>query len=198
MTGRSFAVSMASVAIVAALAGRCTAPEPRGLPPQVLSVVDTATVNRLGREKVEGLRRELAASRRRQAAEDSAGAARHRADSLEAAAKAAQTSADSAAKWQQAYYQRSGEAADLQLALKDAGAEKNELRQQLRDAESGSGIWKTHALRGDSVIAQLLPLAETAGERCRIARVLKCPSRKQTAIAAVVGTMAVLYSRGSR
>jgi hypothetical protein len=195
-----FAIAIAGVFFL----GRCSAPVRKGLPPaeqqlverhEASSAVDTATVNRLEREKASARGRELAAARGRRAAEDSGRADRRRADSLEAVAKAAQTSADSAAAWQQAYYQRTGEAEDLQLALADAKMETAEVRVQLAAADSQVEVWRGRALRADTVIARLLPLAESAGDRCRILGPIRCPSRKQTAIAAVVATIAVMSGR---
>ncbi len=202
MTGRAFLVSMATVAIVSGLAGRCTAPAPKGLPKPVqaivtrhtvASAVDTAIVNRLERDKAAARRRELAAAASRRAAEDSAAAAGRRADSLEARAKAAETAADSAAVWQQAYYSRSGEAEDLRLALGDAKAETRAVKEQLTAADSSAGVWKGRALRADTVVAQLLPLAEAAGDRCRILWAFDCPSRKAAAVASVVATAGAIY-----
>lgn len=200
MTGRSFVLSIAITAIVFGIGGRCTAPAPRGLPAPVAraverhaaaSAVDTANINRLEREKAAAKQRELAASRARQAAEDSAAVQSRRADSLEAVARAATTAADSADAWRTAYYVRTGEAEDLQIALAESKGETRGVQLQLAAAEAQAASWKAGKLRGDTVIAQLLPLAETAGDRCRILHVLQCPPRKAVLAAGFVAGVAV-------
>lgn len=202
VTGRSFVLGIVVTAVVCTIGGRCSAPAPARLPAKVqsivtrhtlTSVVDTAAVNRLEREKDEAYRRERVAARARQVAEDSARARGVRADSLEVIARTALTATDSAAAWETAYHVRTGEVADLQLALTESKAETQATLQRLGSAEGQVAIWKTGKLRGDSVIAQLLPLAETAGDRCRILWVVGCPSRKASAIAGFLAGAGAVY-----
>jgi hypothetical protein len=175
-------------------------PAKAGLPPkiqeavvrhEVLTVIDTATVNHLQRERDASQRREVAATAGRRRSDSTAAAQRVRADSLEAVARASTSATDSAAAWQQAYETKKGETSALEVSRDSARAEAREATVQLAAADSIAATWKTHALRGDSLIVRLVPLAERAGTQCRIARVLHCPSRKQTAIVAVMATIAV-------
>lgn len=162
---RTAAAAFAVLAFALALAifARC-APAGPTLPPavqvamtahEVASAVDTATVNRLEREKAAAKQRELAAARARQVAEDSARARGHRADSLEAVARSAATAADSATAWERAYYVRAGEVEDLQLALTDSKEETSLVRMQLASADSIAATWRVRAFRADTVIAKL-------------------------------------------
>jgi hypothetical protein len=180
--------------------GRYSAPAPKGLPApvqaavirhEVESVRDTARERQLQAERDRSRQRELEAAAARRMSDSNAAANGKRADSLAAIARAAQTSADSAVAWQSAYEIRTVEAHDLEASRDSAIAETREAKLQLAAADSIAVTWRTHALRGDSLIVQLVPIAQRAGEACRIARFIPCPSRKQTAIVAVVATIAV-------
>lgn len=177
---------------------RATAPAD-GLPPAVSAVVDrhaasivrdTAADHRLEREKAEARRRERAATAARRRADSLAAVEKGRADSLAAVAQSAQTSADSAKAWQAAYDARGREAAQLAVSRDSAIAEAREARVQLAQTTAQLATWRERALRADTVIAQLLPLAEQ-GDSCRIARVVRCPSRTQVLIGTVIGALVV-------
>lgn len=199
MTGRSFALGIVITAIVCAVGGRWTSSPPKGLPAPVLeatvrhevqSVRDTALERQLLEARDRSQKRELAAAAARLKSDSVAAREHHRADSLEAIARVAGTARDSAEAWRIAYEVRTTEARDLEYSRDSARAETREAKVQLAAADSTGAIWKTHALRGDSLITRLVPLAQRAGDECRIAGFIHCPSRKQTAIAAVIGTIA--------
>jgi hypothetical protein len=179
------------VAVAAAVLIEAQWPAKAGLPPkvqeavvrhEVLTIIDTATVNKLQRERNASQHRELAAAAGRRRSDSTAVAQRVRADSLEAVARAATSATDSAAAWQQAYETKKDETAALEISRDSAIAEAREVRIQLVSADSQTGVWRAHALRGDSIIVQLVPLAQKV-DRCRILYLVTCPTRSQAAIA---------------
>lgn len=110
------------------------------------------------------------------AAEARASRNRHLADSLAAIA-------DSAQKWHEAYVARDAEAIDLRLAVANLKADTVDLRQQLR-------IVNQRLLTYEDVNRGLSRDIEHL-QHCKIARLINCPSRIQTAAMAAVAVIAV-------
>lgn len=199
MTGRSFVLSMATVAVVFTVAGRCTAPDPAPLPAKVQArivehrvqtVIDSTEIRRLRRERDQAqleLQEQLSISVR---AEVSARRSRITADSLRKAVDTATSAADSSRAWHAAYDARALEADSLRSANAGLHVSLVTSQREATVADSIAQRWAGHAARSDTLIAVLLPLAERRND-CRILGLVKCPSRKQTAIAAVVATIAV-------
>lgn len=204
MTGRSFALSMATVAVVFAIAGRCSAPDPAPLPAKVQArvvehrvqtVIDSTEIRRL---KIE--QRALQAELDEQLsisvhAEASAMWARLKADSLRAAVDTATTAADSAHAWHAAYDARALEADSLRSANAGLHVSLVTLQREATVADSIAQRWAGHAARSDTLIAALLPLAERHDDRCSVFfDVIKCPTRKQAAIGALLAGGAIGYA----
>jgi hypothetical protein len=170
------------VAVTLFFAGRCSVPAP--LPPKVqalvnrhsaTSAVDTAATNRLEREKQAAHIRELAAADKQRTADSIAGVEHRRADSLATVAAAARTAQDSAAAWRAAYEVRTIESDSLRQSLEHAGARLQAAAAQAAAGDSISSVWRTRALRADTVIAKLVDVASKrrnwgvgigAGETC--------------------------------
>jgi hypothetical protein len=196
----AFAGALAIVGVF--FLGRCSAPTPPGLPPdvqaavtrhEILTVQDTARERQLLEQRDRARHRELVAAAAGRLSDSVAAAKGRAADSLAAIARAAQTSADSAEAWRIAYEVRSTEVRDVEYSRDSARAETREAKVQLAAADSIAGIWKTHALRGDSLITVLVPIAQRAGDECRILRFFACPSRKTAAVAAAAVTAGAIY-----
>lgn len=192
-----FAVALILVGVF--FLGRSSAPTPPALPAKVqatvtrhtiTSVVDTVETNRILRQADAARRREAAAAKAQQLAEDAAALARHVADSLALEASAAASARDSAEAWHAAYGARSTEADSLRGSVIQQSARLQAVSAQLAFSDSVGSVWHIHALRGDSIITQLVPLAQQA-DRCRILYVIHCPSRTKAAIAGgIIGSVA--------
>lgn len=194
---------MITVAIVFAIAGRCTAPDPAPLPAKtqarlerhtIETRVDSVEIRRLLRERD----RAEAEVQEQLSISVQAGAAamwsKKTADSLRAIAEIATSATDSARAWHAAYDARTLEADSLESANAQLNAAITTSQREAAVIDSISHVWAGHAARSDTLILELLPLAQR-GDRCRILGLVKCPSRKQTAIAAAVATIAVMSGR---
>lgn len=191
MTGRSVVLSLATIAVVAAVAGRCSAPDPAPLPAKTQArvtrhvtqtVVDSAETRRL--QRVQG---HLLAQLQEQSvlAANAIGDAdreHRRADSLAAVQN-----------WHSAYDARTLEAD----SLRSAGARKDSAltiaAHERMVSDSVFRITAGHVARSDSLITELLPLAQRR-DRCSVFfGAIKCPSRKTVAIgSAIAGATAVI------
>lgn len=182
-----------SVAILGFFVGRCSASDPAPLPPKVAaaverhvieSVVDTATTHRLERDTAAAGRRARAAADSEHQAQASAATEKARADSLEHVAALATSARDSAIAYHAALEASVARGNSLDGALALAGRQLFAAAQRQVETDSVATIWKTHAIRGDSVIAQLLPVAEER-DKCRILW-LRCPTRTQVFVGGVL------------
>lgn len=205
MTGQSFLVSMVTVGIVAAIAGRCTASPPAGLPAKtqarliehrIQTVIDSQRVQQLEAENARLARRAAAQVEMTRQTEAFATAERRRGDTLQAIAIAAQTSAERAGAWQAAHDSRKLEADSLRVVavMKDSTLAVRD--SQLVKKDSIISTETARAVRADARIADLRQFAAAAGDRCRILRVLGCPSRKAVAIGSVIAGGALVYIGG--
>jgi hypothetical protein len=117
-----------------------------------------------------------------------------RADSLASVASFARTAADSATAWRQAYEASAREVAVLQAANKtlteDVAAARDSLRESLVRLREGARREADHVnfeARLQRTIAQSSP-------PCRVALVLRCPTRKEAFVAGVVVASAGAYA----
>lgn len=206
MTARSFVVSIAVTAVVCAIGGRCTAPDPAPLPAktqarvtrhEIQSVIDSAETRRLTLER-DRARRQVAAMRDTAEMVAKAGLEAHRrADELQALAIASLTAADSAHAWQAAHDARKEEADSLRAVGVRKDTALTIAMHGWAVTDSALTIKTGQVWRSDSLIAELLPLAQRR-DQCRILGLLKCPSRKETAVVAVVTTLVVKVLSAAR
>jgi hypothetical protein len=201
VTGRSFALSLAVTAVVCGAAGYCTRPDPAPLPAKtqarvtrhaIQSAADSNEIKRLAGERdraAEALAAQIAITKQTEVV---AQQYQRAADTLQKVAIVALTAADSARAWHAAYDARTHEAEQLRLENTQKDSSLAIARLQATVADSASLIWAGHAARSDTLIAELLPLAQQR-DRCKILWVVNCPSRKAVAIGgAVLGAAAVV------
>lgn len=177
-----------AVAVIGVVAGRCSAPDPAPLPPAVAvaverhvieSVVDTVTTHRLERDTVAISIRQRASADSQHRAELTASIEKRRADSLERVADAATTARDSAIAYHAALDASRARGDQLDGALAQAGRQLLEASARQAATDTIARVWQVHALRGDSVIAQVLPLAEQRDRCSLLFGLVKCPTRTQ-------------------
>lgn len=152
---------------------------------QVATAVDTATTHRLERDTAAAGRRQRAAAALQATAEARAQAEKTRADSLDLVAAQALTARDSAIAYHAALdaSQRRGD--QLEGALAQSGRQLFAAGERQAQTDSIADVWKAHAFRADSLVTTLVDVA-THPAQCRIAWVLKCPSRGQAFVGGVV------------
>lgn len=197
-------LAICAAVLMGAVAGRCSAPDPAPLPPKIAAAVerhiiesalDTAATHRLERDTTSAGVRQRAAADAQQQAELTAKEQKARADSLERIAADATTARDSAIAYHAALDASIARGNSLEGALMAAGRQLFAAGQHQAETDSIATIWKIHAVRADSVIAQLLPLAEQR-DQCRILW-LKCPSRTQTfVVGGILGAAGVAIATG--
>lgn len=206
MTGRAFTISMVTVGVMLAItAAYSFAPKERTLPaPVAARLVEHRVLNVIDSQRVKQLEAENARlSKQNRAIRDTAGMvakagldAHRRADALQAAAIAAQTLADSALLWRQAHDERKTEAdsAWRVVALDSAALARADTT--AANSERKFDVEHARANRADDRIAELEPLAARA-DNCHVlglpTRLVRCPSRKQAAVAGgVAGVLATI------
>lgn len=187
MTGRAFVISMLTVAVVAAVTVRSCAPDPAPLPAKIVTQIQTKTVHdALDSATIVRLQGENA--RLLQRVDAKIDTARH----IDSVARVAHDSAETAAAapapdWQNAFRLKSIEAGNLWLS----GAKKDTAIAELRDTltartDTVHQLERAGKLRADSLSAAVLQLAEHR-DRCAVFfDIIKCPSRKKVAAAALV------------
>lgn len=200
MTTRAFVLSLAVAAVVCAIGGRCTAPDPAPLPAKtqarvtrhiVQSAIDSSETKRLLQE-LERARRQREAMRDTAEMVAKAGLQAHRrADTLQAFAIRAQTIADSARAWQAAYDARSREAELLRLENAQQDSALTLAAHERMVGDSLFIIMAVHAARSDSLIGELLPLAQRRDHCSVLFGAIKCPTRKQVAVVGAIAGAAV-------
>lgn len=195
LSDRATLATIGAVIVGTFFLGRCSAPDPPALPPKVQArydrdvvarAVDSAETARLAREKASERARELAAATVRKRLEDSASVEHRRADSLALVAAQVVESADSSSwAWRIAYQARTHEADDLRRSLDSAKAETKHADVQVEKADTIAAVDLRHAVRADSLVTLLVPLAQHQ-DQCKIAWVIRCPTRSQALVGGVV------------
>lgn len=192
---------VASIAMLLALA--FCRPKPTPLPREEQKTGDSLVVTKLAFDSTQHATQRAVTTVLTRLVIDSAAVARlrakadsehRRADSLASVASFALTAADSATAWRQAHDASAREVAVLQAANKtlseDVAAARDSLRESLVQLREGARREADHV----NFEARLQRTITQSSPPCRVALVLRCPTRKEAFVAGVVVASAGAYA----
>lgn len=200
MTGRSFALSIATTIGVLAVAAYCSmGPKPKPLSEgevkarieyRVQIVVDSARVKQLEAENLRLARVAASQVGRAKKSDSLATEFREAADSVSTAAYRAFKDQEKAQLWQEAAhtYRLAADAATMASKTKDSTLAVRD--SQIMRKDEVISTEQARSARAEQRVAYLEPLAAKADD-CKIARFINCPTRRQSFLAggAVAGTL---------
>lgn len=195
---RTIAFAFALIVVSVFFLGRCSA-NSDALPPAIQADVDrhgrTTAADSARRLELERENARLKAQRDAQiriarATDSAAMKQRRRADTLQAVALAALTEAEEAKAWHAAHDARKLEAdsAEAASAAKDVVIEADSA--MLATKDTIIAVEHRGRLQGDSIIAELLPLAQHRDQCSILFGIIKCPTRKQAFVGGVLAGVA--------